>query len=71
MGRWANVPTMRPCDLLANEHYAVARYVDGEFGWVSGTFADARAAIECAEDMSNWHDADYRVVRIYHGKEQA
>lgn len=71
MGRCASVPAMRPCELLANERYAVARFVDGEFGWVSGTFAAIGAATECAEDMSRWHDADYRVVRIDHGREQA
>lgn len=61
------MPEMTPAQLLAPEAYAVARFIDGEFAYISGAFGDLGRAQECEAEMRAFYDGDYRVVRIDHG----
>ncbi len=58
--------SMTPEQLLAPESYAVCRFIDGEFGYVSQLFSDESRAYEAAAQWMATTNGDYRVVRIQH-----
>ena len=62
-----DIQTMTPEQLLAKDHYAVVRFLDGEYAWTVETYGRLEAAKKECDHYRSSTKGDYRVVRISHG----